>query len=201
MTITEIKKLRDMTGAGLNVCKESLENSGGDFDKAIQYLRSKGMANSAKRQGNNADNGYIAIYQHSSRFVVVLQLSCETDFAAKSDDFKSFANDLAVQVAATSPTYIDIKSIPEEIINAEKELHIKDIASKEESMSREKFLEERMQKFYSENVLIEQVSFKDNSKTIKDKLNELVAKLGEKIEISFFYKFDIKNGVFCASTK
>lgn len=195
INIEDIKKLRDMTGVGVNAVREALEKSEGNFDAAIAYLREKGMAKSAKRKGNMADNGFIAVYTHqNSRFVVVTQVSCETDFAANSDDLKKFANDIALHVAAVNPTYIEVDSVPGDVVDSEKKVFEAEVAGKPAEV-KEKIMEGKLAKFFGENVLMEQKLFTDETKTVKDYLNELVAKLGEKIEVSYFYKFSIKDGI------
>ncbi|RMD77771.1 elongation factor Ts [Candidatus Dojkabacteria bacterium] len=190
-----IKKLRDISGAGLGACKEALSITGGNMDEAMKYLREKGLAKSIKRQSNVAENGYISVYRHSDRLIVVLQLACETDFAARSEVFKKFADDLALHVAAAAPQYKDVDSIPDEVLKQLKNEFYEGLEEKPKEVA-EKIVEGKLSKFYSENVLTEQRFFLDESKTVKDAINELVARLGEKVEISYFYKFDVKNGIY-----
>jgi elongation factor Ts len=190
-TIEEIKKLRTMTGAGVSSVKEALEHANGDIDKAVIYLREKGMAKAAKRADKVISNGYIGRYIHNNGKVVVLvELGSETDFASNSKDFRDFADKLAMHVAATSPSYVTKERVPANIIETEKAVFAKDVEGKPAEVA-EKILEGKLAKFYSDNVLMEQVLFGTDGVTIKDALNELVAKVGEKIEVGNMVKLHI----------
>jgi len=190
-TLEQIKDLRTRTGAGVSAVKEALEKSKGDTDKAIQFLREKGVAKAAKRAGKEAQNGILGKYVHNdNKLMVIVEVASETDFAAKSPDMLEFANDVALHVAAQDVDYITVDHVPEEVIEEEKKAFQKDVEGKPDNIA-EKILEGKLQKFYKQNVLMYQDLFSDDSKTVQDYLNELVAKLGEKIEINRFIKMKI----------
>lgn len=191
ITLEQIKELRDRTGAGINAVKEALEHSQGDNDKAIAYLREKGLAKAAKRAEKETTNGIIGTYIHpDNRMAVLVEIATETDFAAKSDDMQKFAKDIALHIAAVGPEYADTESIPAEILEKEKAVYAADVEGKPAEIA-EKILSGRMEKFYAEKVLTHQQLFSDDSKTVQDYMNELVAKVGEKIEITKFVKLQI----------
>ena len=193
ITLEAIKALRDRTGAGFANVKEALESSKGDMEKAIIYLREKGMAKGAKRADKAASNGFIASYIHGEGSAgVLVELNSETDFAARDEKFKALAKEIALQVAATNPEYITIESVPEEILNKEREIGMKDIDPNKPQNIIDKIIEGRMQKFYEDNVLMEQKYFKDDTKKIKDLINDVVAALGEKIEVGRICRFQIR---------
>lgn len=191
VTLDEIKKLRALTGAGVTAVKEALEHSEGDRDKAIAYLREKGMSKAAKRADRVVSNGYIGKYVHNNGKVVVLvELGSETDFASNSAEFREFADKLALHVAAVSPQYVSEQSIPKEVIEREKAVFAKDVEGKPAEVA-EKILNGKLAKFYEENVLMNQVLFGTDGTKVSDGINELVAKIGEKIEIGKMVKFHI----------
>lgn len=191
VTLEQIKELRKRTGVGIQQVKEALESTNGDTEKAILYLREKGIAKAAKRAGRSADNGFIAHYIHGDGHIgVLLELNSETDFAARNERFRDLAHDLALHVAAASPEYISIEDIPEEKLAEEKKVYQKDLEGKPEQVQ-EKILEGKLVKFYEAIVLLEQPYVKDDSKKVKDVLNEAVAAIGEKIEIGRFVRFEI----------
>jgi elongation factor Ts len=169
--------------------KEALEQSK-DVEEAIAFLREKGVAKAAKRAGREAENGILAVYNHDGRIVVVVEVATETDFAGKSPDVTKFAQDIAVHIAAMGTEYVSVESIPEDILVQEKAAAKKDVEGKPEEVAN-KILEGKLQKFYKECVLTHQQLFSDDSKTVQDYLNELVGKVGEKIEITRFVKMQI----------
>ena len=188
VTLEQIKELRARTGVGISACKTALEESKGDYDKAAELLRKKGIAKAAKRADKSVNEGVIGVYLHSNgKLAALVELNCETDFTARADDFKQAAHDFAMQVAAMNPAYKDIESIPADILKKEKEIYAEELKNSGKSENiMEKIIEGKLRKFYEENCLIKQKYFKDDSKTIEDYLNELVAKIGEKIEIGNF---------------
>lgn len=191
ITLDQVKQLREMTGAGLNAVREALEQANGNQDEAIKILRQKGVAKADKRKERVASNGIIGTYIHpTNRVVIVVEVDCETDFAANSEDMKKFANDMAVQVAAMSPKYIRVEDIESQLIDAEKEVYMKELEGKPENIQ-ETILSGKLEKFYKEIVLLKQDLFVDDSKTVKDYLDEMVAKIGEKIEIVQFGRFEV----------
>lgn len=194
-TIEEIKKLRDLSGAGINVVREALKETGEDFEAAMKYLRQKGMAKADKRKGNDAKNGILGVYVHTNNsVVVVVEVGCETDFAAKSEDMKKFANDVALHVAAVNPEFITEDSITDEKKSELKDELDKQLEGKPEEI-KAKMLEGKISKYSEDKVLLKQKLFSDDSKTIEDYINELVAKIGEKVEIRQFSKFEVAQDV------
>jgi elongation factor Ts len=190
ITMEKIKELRQRTGVGIHSVKEALTSSGGDIDKAIVYLREKGIAKAAKRAGNATNNGTIGYYMHGNTIGVMVELLSETDFASKSDTFKELAREIAMHIAAKSPEYINTTDVPAEIIETEKQVYKKDLAGKPENIQ-EKILEGKLQAFYTENVLLEQTYVRDEDKKVKDLLNEKIAALGEKVVIKGFVRFQL----------
>ena len=192
ISLETIKELREKTGAGVTMVKEAVEKSNGDFEKALIYLREKGLAKAEKRANKRAEKGYIYSYIHGDGLVgVMVELNSETDFVAKNEKFRTLAREISLQIASNNPEYINITDIPKDIIEREQELARKEIDPKKPAEIIEKIMSGRMQKFYQDFVLLEQRYFKDESKTIKDLINEQVASLGEKIEIGRFVRFVI----------
>lgn len=191
MNIEQIKKLREMTGAGVNAVREAIRETNGSEEEALKYLRQKGIAKADKRKDKSASEGLYGTYIHGNRkVVVVVEVNCETDFAAKSEDMIKFANDVALHIAAVSPKFISPDNIDEKTLEAERDTYMKDLEGKPEEV-KEKILEGKMQKFYEQSVLLHQKLFSDDSKTVQDYLNDMVTKIGEKIEISNFTKYEI----------
>ncbi len=191
ITIDQIKELRNATGAGVNSVKEALAESKGDIPAAIQYLREKGLAKAAKRAGKQAANGIIGTYIHGdNRFVVAVEIATETDFAAKSPEMQKFAKDVALHIAASDTLYVNREAIPADILENEKKVFAKDIEGKPAEIA-DKILQGKLEKFYSTSVLLDQQLFSDDTKKVQDYLNEMVAKIGEKIEITKFIRMKI----------
>jgi elongation factor Ts len=190
ITLEQIKSLRAKTGVGINYVKEALENSDGDEEKAIVYLREKGIAKASKRADNAMNNGIIGSYIHAGTIGVMVELQSETDFASGSDKFQNLAKEIAMHIAAKSPEYVDVESIPAEIIETEKKIYQKDLEGKPENIQ-EKILEGKLASFYKEVVLIKQAYVRDEDKTIEDLMNEAVAALGEKIRIRSFVRMQL----------
>lgn len=191
ITLDQIKELRQRTGVGVNAVREALEKSEGDMDKAVKYLREKGMAKAEKRKGKVASNGLIGTYVHpNKKVVVVVEVACETDFAAKSEEFGKFASDIALHVAAVSPKYITVKSIDKNILATELSAAEQGLEDKPDNI-RKTIIDGKLEKFYKETVLLKQSLFSDESKTVEDYLNELIAKTGEKIQITQFHKYQV----------
>lgn len=194
-TMEDVKKLREQTGAGFTAVKEALDQAGGSFEEAIKILRQKGMAKSDKRQSKTAAYGVIGAYVHTNnRLVTLVEVSCETDFAANSPDLLKFANDLALQVAAANPEYLNEAAVPEDLMADLKVSYAADLEGKPDNV-KENIIAGRVSKFYEEKVLLHQKFFSDESKTITDLLNEVVVKIGEKITITRFVRTEV-NGEF-----
>ncbi len=192
ITAEMVKNLREKTGAGMMDCKKALTEAGGDFDKAVELLRKKGLAAAEKKAGRQASEGIIASYIHMDKIGVLLEVNCETDFVARTDDFKQFVKDVAMHIAAASPRYLKREDIPEDVINKEKEIYKEQIKNKPEHVI-EKIVEGKLEKFYSEVCLLDQVFVKDpeGKKKIKDLLTEMIAKLGENIIIRRFVRYQL----------
>ncbi|MEI6266898.1 MAG: translation elongation factor Ts [bacterium] len=194
MTITmeEISKLREATSAGMMDCKKALEESKGDFDGAIEVLRKKGAATSAKRAERDAKEGLIVSYIHNNRIGTLLEFNCETDFVALNDDFKLLANDLAMHIAASAPEYISPSNVPAEIVAKEKEIELAQLkdAGKPEKVI-DKILEGKIEKFYSRVCLMKQPFIKNPDVTVEDLINEKTAAIGEKISVRRFVRFEL----------
>lgn len=189
----QVKALRERTGAGMMDCKKALEESNGDIEKAIEVLRKKGAAMAAKRADRATNQGVIEAYIHAGgRIGTLVELNCETDFVAKTPDFRSLAHDLAMQVAAMSPIVVSRDQVDPGLIEREKEIY-KTQAKNEGKPAPviEKIADGRLEKFYQENCLLEQSFIKDSSKTIKDLLNEAAGKMGENVTIRRFHRFHL----------
>ena len=188
ISATAVKNLREKTGAGMMDCKKALVESGGNEEKAIAYLREKGLAKAAKKAGRATSQSIIGSYIHNNgKLGVMIELKCETDFVAKNEKFQAFAKDLAMQVAAANPVCVTPEQVPADLLAKEREIY-KNQAMQEgkpEAIA-EKIVEGRIKKFYSEVCLLEQPFIKDDKKTIKDLLNELIAVLGENMQIGRF---------------
>ena len=189
----QVKELRDRSGVGMMDCKKALVESNGDLDKAFEILRKNGIAKAQKKASREAKEGSIIAYIHpGSKLGVLLELNCETDFVANTDDFKNLANDICMHIAATSPISISSADVEESLIGKEKEIYT-DQAKKTGKPDNivEKMVEGRIKKFFQENVLLEQNFVKDPSKTITDLITDKVSVLGENIIINSFSRFQI----------
>lgn len=188
-----VKELREKTGAGMMDCKRALEESGGDMQKAIDVLRKKGAATAAKRADKETNQGVVEAYIHAGgRIGAMVELNCETDFVAKTPDFKALAHDIAMQIAAMTPRYIAREQVEKTVI--EKELEIYKTQAQNEGKKAEiaeKIAQGRLDKFYQEICLMEQSFIKDSGKTIKDLLDEATAKVGERISIRRFIRYHL----------
>jgi len=188
-----IKQLRERTAAGFSDCKKALEEAGGDIEKAIDILRKKGLVIAAKRAGKEAKEGIVEAYIHANRKIgVLVEINCETDFVARTDEFREFAHNVAMQIAATNPISITREGVPSEVLEREKRIYEEQLreAGKPENII-PKIVEGKLEKFYKENVLLEQPFIKNPELTIQDLLNELMSKTGEKIVIRRFVRFQV----------
>ena len=193
ITAALVKELRDRSGVGMMECKKALVETGGNIDKAFDYLRKAGAAKALKKEGREAKEGVVLSYIHpGAKLGVLLELNCETDFVAKTDDFVNLGNDIAMHIAATDPLAVSSDNISNEIIEKEKEIYTEQ-AKKTNKPAEiiEKMVEGRLKKFFKENVLVEQDFVKDPNKTIKDIITDTVGKLGENIVITRFKRFQL----------
>jgi elongation factor Ts len=193
ITSEMIKELREKTQAGMLDCKKALIECGGDMEKAVDYLRKKGLAAANKREGRVAKEGVIASYIHNnSKLGVLLELNCETDFVARNQDFQDLAKDLCMQVAASNPLYVAPEDVPAEVLEREKEIYREQLKeSGKPANVIEKIVEGKLTKFYSEVCLLEQEFIKDNKVIIKDLIKNKIATYGENITVGRFVRFQI----------
>jgi len=193
ISATMVKELREKTGAGIMDCKGALAECDGDMSQAIDFLRKKGLATAAKRAGRAMTEGIVESYIHmDNKLGVLVEVNCETDFVAKNGDFKEFAKNIAMHIAATNPVGIRPEDIPEEILNREKEIYRGQVLEmgKPEKIA-DKIVEGKMQKYFKESCLMNQAYVRDPDITIEDLLNEMIAKIGENISINRFTRFRI----------
>jgi len=193
ISATMVKQLREKTGVGIMDCKEALSQSNGDIDNAVDFLRKKGLATAQKRAGRSMSEGLIQPYIHmGGKLGVLVEINCETDFVAKNDDFKEFAKNIAMHIAATNPVGIASDDVPEEVINKEKEIYRAQAIElgKPENVI-DKIVEGKLNKFYKDNCLLNQVYVRNPDMNISDLLNDLIAKMGENITIKRFVRFQI----------
>jgi elongation factor Ts len=192
-----VKELREKTGAGMMDCKKALTESGGDFAKAEEFLRKKGLAAAAKKSSRAATEGAVASYIHmGGKIGVLVEVNCETDFVARTDGFQSLVKDIAMQIAAAAPQYVKREEVPAALI--EKEMDIARFQAREQKKPDaivEKIAQGKVEKFYKEVVLMEQTFVKDDKKTIGDVITEAVAKIGENIQVRRFARFVLGEGL------
>ena len=188
-----VKELRDMSGAGMMDCKKALTEASGNLEQAIDILRKSGAAKARKKSGRSTKEGIILPYIHpGSKLGVLIEINCETDFVAKTDDFQNLSKDIAMHIAASAPMSISREEIPSDTLDREKEIYTDQAkqSGKPENII-EKMIDGRLNKFYQENVLLEQTFVKDTDKTVQDLITDTVAKLGENIIISRFSRFQL----------
>ena len=193
ITSQMVKELREKTNAGMMDCKKALGETDGDMEKAVDLLRQKGLAVAAKRADRATSEGVVECYIHAGgKLGVMVEVGCETDFVAKTDDFKAFARDIAMHVAASSPVAISRDQVPAEMVEREKEIYSRQAldSGKPEHIV-EKIVTGKMEKYLSEICLLEQKFVKNPDLSVQDLLNELVAKMGENISIKRFARFQI----------
>jgi elongation factor Ts len=193
ISASEVKALREETGAGMMECKKALEESNGDVEKAIEYLRKKGLQKVEKKAGRQAKEGIIQSYIHpGSRLGVLVEINCETDFVARTSEFQEFAKDVAMQIAAANPFVVAREQLDQNVVD--KELEIYRAQAREQGKPEnilERFITGKLEKYYQEVCLLEQSFVKDPNRTIKDLLNERIAKLGENMVIKRFVRFQL----------
>jgi elongation factor Ts len=198
MTISakDVKALRDRTGAGMMDCKKALQETGGDMEAAIDYLRAKGAAKAAKRAAKAANEGTIGSYLHfGGKVGVMVELNCETDFVAKTDEFLQLAKDLAMHIAAANPLAVRPEDLPDSVVDRERSVFLEQVKNegKPEHIA-EKIVEGKLRKFFEENTLLKQSFVKDTDRTIEQIITEASAKTGEKIEVARFARFQVGGG-------
>jgi len=205
-TAQDVAKLRERTGAGMMDCKKALTETGGNMDKAADYLREKGIAKAANKAGRIAAEGIVDSYIHmKGKIGVLVEVNCETDFVAKSDDFRALVHDIALQIAASKPIYVDKTEVPADVIQKEKDILAAQIKNDEKNKNKpaavvEKMIEGRIGKFYTENCLLDQEFIKDTAQTVSQVINSAVAKIGEKITVRRFARYEMGEGIEKRST-
>jgi len=197
ITSQMVKELRERTQAGMMDCKRALQETGGDMEKAIDYLREKGLAAAAKKAGRIAAEGLVESYIHGNgRIGVLIEVNCETDFVANTDDFRALVKDLAMQVAALKAEYVSRDEVPEEIVAHEREIY-RSQSLNEGKPERvvDKIVEGRLEKYFQQVCLLEQPFMKDSDKTVQELINEKIAQMGENIQVRRFVRFERGEGL------
>jgi len=188
-----VYELRSRTGAGVMDCKKALEETKGDMEKACEFLRKKGIETATKKQSRAAEQGLIGSYVHTDgKIGVLVEVNCETDFVARTEEFNHFVKELTLQIAAQAPRWVAIEDVPEEILKEEEKIYQAQLSEsgKPEAVQK-KIIEGKLNKFYQENCLLEQEYIRDGNKTIKDLLVETIAKVGENIVIKRFVRLKL----------
>ena len=193
ISANQVKELRDRSGVGMMDCKKALVESNGDLDKAFEYLRKSGIAKAQKKAGRSAKEGSVISYIHpGSKLGVLLEINCETDFVSNTEEFKNLGNDIAMHIAATNPQGVSREEISEEIIDKEKEIYAEQAKSSNKPDNIvEKMVEGRVNKYYKENVLLEQDFVKDPNQTVENLVTTAISKLGENIVVNRFNRFQL----------
>lgn len=196
ITAAMVKELREKSGAGMMDCKKALTETNGDMDKAVDFLREKGLASVAKKSSRIASEGIVEAYVHGGRIGVLVEVNSETDFVAKNEEFQNFVKDIAMQIAAVSPKYVSREEVPAEEVEHEKNVLTEQARgeNKPEHII-EKMVQGRLEKFYEEICLLDQDFIKDSDKKIRDILNDLIAKIGENIKIRRFVRYEVGEGL------
>ncbi|NLN41579.1 MAG: translation elongation factor Ts [Clostridiales bacterium] len=197
ITAAMVKELRERTGVGMMDCKRALQDANGDMEKAVELLRERGLASAAKKAGRIAAEGIVDSYIHGDgRIGVLVEVNCETDFVAKTDEFKSFVRDIAMHIAATNPKYVSREQIPQEELDKEKEiLRAQALNEGKPEKIVDRMVEGRIEKYIKEICLLEQPFVKDPDKTVQDILNEKIATIGENMSIRRFVRYEKGEGL------
>jgi elongation factor Ts len=192
ITAAMIKELRQATSAGVLDCRQALETCAGDFDRAVTYLREKGLATVAKKTGREASEGLVEAYVHpGNRVAVMLELNCETDFVASTEDFKKLAHDLALHIAFAAPRYLTREDVPEEVAESEQAIyHAQALEEGKPEKIIDRIVAGRLEKFYQDVCIMEQPFVKDEEKTIQNLINDAIAKLQENIILRRFVRYE-----------
>jgi len=190
ISATNVKELREKTGIGMMKCKEALVECAGDFEKAIDYLRKKGLDTAAKKSSRTTNEGRVASYVHTNKIGVLVEINCETDFVAKGEEFGELAKDICMQIAASNPDAVSRDDIPAEVIEREKAIYKGQVKNKPENII-EKIIEGKLNAYFKEVCLLEQPFIKDTSMTVGDLIKEKIAKFGENITVSRFIRYQL----------
>jgi elongation factor Ts len=197
MGLDAIKELRERTGAGMMDCKKALAENGGDIEKSIDWLRAKGIAQAAKKAGRAATEGAVHAYIHAGgRIGVLLEVNCETDFAAGTEGFKALVNDIAMHIAASSPEYVQREDVPADAVAKEREIQKQKVMEEGKPAAvAEKIVEGRMGKFYEQVCLLEQKFIKDDSITVQQYVGQAVGRIGENLRVRRFVRYELGQGL------
>lgn len=193
VSLEQIKKLREVIGAGVVDCKQALSEAGGDMDKAIEILRKKGISQASKKSGRPTREGIIYSYIHpGEKLGVLLEINCETDFVAKNEEFRNLAKEIALQIAAMSASWIAPEDVPAQVLAKEKEVYLEQLknSNKPEKII-ENIIKGKLEKFYEEVCLLEQIYIRDSQLKVKDLINKYISKFGENINIRRFVRFEV----------
>lgn len=195
ITATIVKELRDQTGAGLMDCKKALSEAEGSLEKAIDILRKNGLALASKKAGREASEGLIGSYIHMDKIGVLVEVNCETDFVAKTEDFRELVRNIAMHITASNPAYLKREDVPSEVIDKEKDIYASQITNKPPHIAG-KIVEGKLEKFYTDNCLMDQIFIKDpeQKKKIKDIVADAIARLGENIVVKRFARYQLGEG-------
>lgn len=188
-----VKELRERTGAGVMDCKAALEAAKGDMQGAVEHLRKKGLADAAKKAHREAKDGVVAAYIHpGNKIGVLVEVNCETDFVARTDDFKQLAKDIALQIASAKPVAVHVADLPGDVVERERRIYEAQVAEQKKPENiRAKIVEGMLKKYYEENVLLEQKFIKDDKQTVGDLVRAIAAKTGEKVDVRRFARFQL----------
>jgi len=192
ITSEMVRTLREKTGAGMMECKKALTESNGNFERAVSLLRQKGLASAEKKAGRVTSEGIIGSYIHMGKIGTMVEINCETDFVARTEDFKELVKDISMHIAAANPSYISRDEVPQDVIESEKEIYRVQIKDKPQHVI-EKIVEGKLDKFYTDTCLVDQIFIKDpeQKKKIKDLISDNIARLGENIVIRRFVRFQL----------
>ncbi len=197
-TVDDIRKLRELTGAGMMDCRNALDEAGGDVDRAVTILREKGIAKAAKRAGRETANGVVETYLHRTgdyppQVGVLVEVNCESDFVAKGEEFRNLARELAIHIAAAKPRWINPEDVPEDVIEEERQIHTKRFESEGKPAAQiPKIVEGQINAFYRDNCLMKQLWVRDNKTPIENLVKENISRLQENIVVRRFARFDVK---------
>lgn len=185
-----VRELREKTGAGMMECKKALSECNGDFEKAHTILRQKGLASATKKAGRTASEGIIGSYIHMDRIGVMVEVNCETDFVARTDDFRNLVKDIAMQIAAKNPLFVSKEEVPDTVVESEREIYRSQVVEKPPQVA-DKIIEGKLEKFFNETCLLEQPFIRDENLKVKDLVVEKIAKMGENIVVKRFARFQV----------
>lgn len=192
ISIEKVKELREATGAGILDCRNALEVAEGDFDKAVEHLREKGIAEAAKRMSREANEGLVASYIHGDgRIGVLVEVNCETDFVARTDEFQALVNNIAMQIAAMAPPYLSREDVPDEVVEREKEIYrIQALEQGKPEHVLDRIIAGRLEKFYQQNCLMEQEFIRNDEITVEELIKNEIATIGENLVVRRFVRFE-----------